>query len=178
MSATIAGGDIMAAVTGGVFSLTTTLPDYEAGEVLEESPASVLASYIVGTGKMSVPSSGDAWPLYISSLPDGDNVKDNAGAIYDTTPLKDGRLMDGPIIQHYGVQLTVRSADYDDGWDKISDIAAMMDGVVNEMVTRTSVDYLLQNVTRAGINALGLESGTTKRRYIFTVNFLLTLSEV
>lgn len=173
-------------VVGFLFTATGAMPlhlaidlvrVYAETDTLEDSPASVLATYIVGLGHMTTPSSGSTWPLYVSSLPDGDNVADDAGAVYDTTPLKDGRLMMGPIVQHYGVQLTIRSRDYDDGWDKVNDIAAALDSVVDVTVTRDSVDYLIENVSRAGVNPLGTEPGT-KRRYLFTANFLLTMRQI
>jgi hypothetical protein len=147
-------------------------------QTLGESPASVLAQWIINQAYMTLPSSGTTWPLYISYLPDGDDVEDDCGAIYDTTPIKDGRLMSGPIVQHYGVQLTIRSTGYDDGWDKINAISAAMDAINLVTVTRNSVDYLLETVTRTGVNSLGVEPDTTKRRYLFTANFVLTMREI
>lgn len=145
-------------------------------DTLAESPASVLATYIISLGEMTTPSDDSSWPLYISHLPETD-INDDAGAVYDTTPLKDGRLMSGPIVQHYGVQITIRSQSYNDGWDKINDISSQLDNVVQETVTRDSTDYLIENISRGGINPLGIENGTT-RRYLFTENYILTMRQI
>ena len=173
-------------VVGLLFTASNAMPVHFAidlvrvqseTDVLSESPASVLSTYIVSLGYMTVPSASSDWPLYISHLPDGDEVNDDAGALFDTTPLKDGRLMTGPIVQHFGVNLMIRSIDYDDGWDKINEISSAFDAVAQETVTRNSVDYLIENIARGGVNPIGIEEGT-KRRYLFTTDFLLTMRQV
>ena len=56
------------------------------------SPADILADYIIEVlEKMTDPISSTSWPLYVSSLPDGNGVSDNCGAVYDTVGLKIGR---------------------------------------------------------------------------------------
>ena len=72
------------------------------------SPAAILSQYLIDAGVFTDPSIASAWPLYISHLPDDDNVEDNAAAIYDSPGIKDGRLMAGRTIEHRGVQLILR----------------------------------------------------------------------
>lgn len=139
------------------------------------SPAAVLADYIiVSLAKMTSPSSAGTWPLYISSMPDENDVPDNCGAIYDTTGLKDGRQMNGPVIRHYGIQLRIRSTDYQTGWIKIEDISSDLDTLSSEY-TVNSIVYTIRNVSRTSpIVALGMEPGTA-RRFHFTMNYLVTI---
>ena len=146
-------------------------------EVLSDSPASILSTYIISLGHMTTPSSDGDWPIYISHLPDGDEVEDDAGAVFDTSPLKDGRFMSGPIVQHFGANLLIRSIKYDDGWDKINEISSALDAVAQETVTRNGVDYLIENIVRGGVNPIGTEEAT-KRRYLFTTDFLLTMKQI
>ena len=81
---------------------------------LERSPASIVAAYIISTlVKMSVPSGQITWPLYISHLPDGKNVKTDAGAIYDTAGINDQRSMNGNVYQHPGIQIRIRASVYE-----------------------------------------------------------------
>jgi len=152
-----------------VFAQTTTLAD---------SPASVLRTYAVNLGHGSLPSSGIAWPLYVGTIPDGIAVEDDAATFIDTAPVKDGRHMAGDIVQHYGVELLVRATDRGDGWTKASAIASAFDAVAQVTTTSGGIDYLLENISRGGVNFIGLEPGTSKRRYLHTVNFLLTMRQI
>jgi hypothetical protein len=155
------------------------LEAYTVNPLLGDSPASVLATYLTGQALMIVPGAVGDWPLYISSLPDGDNVDDNAGAIYDTAPIKDGRYMgDGEVVNHYGIQLKIRSRTFEEGWDKMNTIAVNLDQVDRQEVTKNSVDYLIQNISRAsGVTSLGIETVGTKRRNLFVLNLLMTMEE-
>jgi hypothetical protein len=150
------------------------------GEALQTSPAYILKQFIIaeGIGSMTNPSAGNDWPLYISSTPDGSGIKTNLGVLYDSVPLKDGRLMDGPVIVHYGIQLRIRSQKHLDGYTKAEEIAAALDGIANGTITINAKDYIIVNVSRSGPPiSLGAEKGTTNRR-LFTVNFSVTMKRV
>lgn len=141
------------------------------------SPASIIAAYIIDIlEKMSSPDANSDWPLYVSHLPDSDNVKTDAGAIYNTTGINDMRSMNGKIPQHPGIQLRIRSQNSETGYAKIEDIALTLDEIFRNTVEVDEQEYEIQNASRTTpIVSLGLEVGTTKRRYNFTVNYLLTL---
>ncbi len=180
MSSVITGGDKIAAVTGGVFSLETVTAAGVKTDVLLVTPAEVMAAYIIdGLGSMARPSEGGSWPLYISHMPDGDNVASDAGSIYNTPGVKDGRRMEGPISQHYGIQLRIRSLEQSDGWAKAEDIASNLDAVHNVTVTNGAEEYQLRNISRQGpVVPLGIEQESTRRRFLFTVNFLVTMERI
>lgn len=152
------------------------LESYATTEVLTDNPAAVLANYITGLALMTVPSASGDWPLYISHLPDD---SDSAGAIYNTTPYKDGRRMvDGARLQHYGIQITIRSETEEEGWDKCNVISGQLDTVHNAETIFEGTTYQIHNVSMTGgINSLGDEIGT-KRRKMFTMNFLVSLTKL
>ncbi len=176
---TIQGGDKVAFFSGG-YKEDFTLAEgavFEGTEVLQTTPAVIIATYVVAQSLVTWPSLKTSWPLYISLLPDGSDVKSNAGAIYDTTGALDGRLMLGPTIQHFGLQIKIRSTDYNVGWAKINNIAAALDTVHREVVTINTVDYMLFNISRASaVVYIGREK-STKQRHLFTINLMATIKE-
>lgn len=141
-------------------------------------PVSILASYIIEVlKKMTDPSNGIDWPLYQTSMPDGDEVKTNCGALYDTPGMNEPRLMMGLVVTHPGIQLRIRSSTSKIGWVKIEDIADALDEVKNVDIAVDGKTYRIQNASRTSpIVPLGLEVGT--RRYLFTVNYLLTVRKI
>ncbi len=144
------------------------------------SPAAVLAEYIIGQGLMSDPvSSGSpTWPLYISRMPDIGDVKTDCGAIYNAPGLKDGRLMIGTVIEHYGVRVVIRSRSHNDGWAKLEAITLNLDTVDNVTQVVVPDTYLIENITRTRpFDSLGAEEGT-KGRELFECNFLLSMKRV
>ncbi len=178
MTTTILGSNnIIAVATCGIFTskLTGT-----GSNQLAASPAYILAQYIVDVLGLMGETTEDTWPLYVNHLPDdrSSSVEDNCGAIYDTTGVKDGRLMEGPVPQHFGIQLRIRSLGNQAGYVKIEGIAAAMDEVVRVELSLSSGDYVIQNVSRTSpVVPLGIEGGT-KRRFLFTINFLVTMRKV
>ncbi len=165
------------AVTGGLF-------DFEgegvAGAALLTSPAFILASYVIaeGIGSMTDPVDNSDWPLYVSYTPDNDDVKTDLGVMYDTSPLKDGRISEGEVINHFGIQLKIRTDNHVQGYVKAEEIANALDEVLNDSIIINSNEYLIHNVSRQGAPiSLGVEKGTKNRR-LFTVNFLVTMKRV
>jgi len=152
------------------------LESYTLTSVLTDTPASVMAGYLTGVALMTVPSAGGNWPLYINNLPD---APDSAGAIYDTTPVKDGRAMvGGGVMQHYGIQITIRCRNNESGWDKCNILSGQLDSVHDNEVIVNGSTYKIHNVSRmGGVNFLGEEIGT-KRRNMFTMNFITAISKI
>jgi len=140
------------------------------------SPAAILATYIIeGLERMSWPSDNEDWPLYISHMPDGKNVKTICGAIYDTTGISHGRYMSGTSIERPGVQLHLRSRNYETLYIKMENIAYYLDYVRNASIVIDDTTYTLQNISRTSpIINLGWEAEPTRRVHL-VLNFLLTL---
>lgn len=115
--------------------------------------------------------------VFVSFLPD---QPDEIVGVFDTTGRPDGRIMrTGERIEHPGVQIQVRGKNYSDTWQEANGIALFLDGVKNKsVVVGSNESYVLHNVTRIGtIIPIGLETVSQRRRHLFTINMIVTLSE-
>lgn len=172
MTMKIISGNVIPAVTGGVFDFTT-VTETPSNTILN-SPAYILASYLIENGIADVthPDSNDDWPLFVSRTP---NKPTNCCVIYDTTPNKDLRYMSGQVIEHYGLQMKVRSNSHIEGWVKLETLNKMIDEINNDVIIVNDIEYLIQNVSRnSGVISLGAEEDAPERR-LFTSNYLMTL---
>ncbi len=176
MSNAIAANNLMAMINAAGFYFTPLSRVTEGTPKLAVSPASILAYYIINSlAKMSDPSTGSAFPLWVSHMQDKPS---NAGTIYDTSGILEQRQMSGLVPIHQGILIRIRAISYEIGYAKIEDIASALDEVFDETVEIDPEEYVIQNISRTTpIVSLGIEGGT-KRRYLFTVNFLLTLRKI
>ena len=161
--------DLVRYATWGVFESVGSHSLYDG-----DSPSSIIASVIVQIlEEMSHPLDGDVWPLYISSMPDGDDVENDCGSIYDSPGVIDARLMrEGEIVEHFGIQIKIRSKDYEIGYRKIRGLVLDLDALKNEIITLDDNTYTVENLARIGtIGYLGIEK-ESKRRYLFSANFI------
>lgn len=172
MPYSLISGEVIPAVTGGVFLFKIVSV---AGDALLTSPAYIITEYLRSQGIVSDPTDDTTWPSYVSYMPDASVVKTDVAVIYNTSGLKDGRIMDGEVIQHYGIQVKVRSNNHNKGWAKAEAIALSLDAVLNSDITVSSNEYRIYNIQRTTpVVALGTEEGTVKRQ-LFVINFLVTL---
>ena len=176
MSNTIVGGNTIAAMTGGAFYLTPLSRVTEGTPKLAVSPASILTYYIINTlAKMTDPSDGSAWPLFVQHMPPKPS---NAGSIYNTAGVTEQRQMSGLVPIHQGIQIRIRAISEETGYAKIEDIASALGEIFEETVEIDPEEYVIQNASQTSdIVSLGIEEGP-KRRFLFTVNFLLTLRKI
>jgi len=143
-------------------------------------PVDILAPYIIaqGIGSLTAPAAGSDWPLYTAYQPDDSSVKTNSACFYDTPGIKDGRLMAGSAITHYGMQLRIRCDTYTTGYAKAEEVAVAMDDIFNASQVIGANTYTIQNISRQGpVIPLGVEKGT-KGRQLFVVNFRATLTRI
>jgi len=147
-------------------------------DVLAASPCCIVGGYLIAETIVSLPSLEDSWPIYKSGLPD---VADDSCTIFDTTPIVDARVSNTFPNIHYGLQIILRASDYETGKAKIKAIMALLETVRNEVIT-LGVDLEIYKIiclsNMSGIISLGQELGTTKRRYLFTLNFDSTLKHL
>lgn len=146
---------------------------------MNHSPSHILAEYLIGEGILIDPddSGSGNWRVYIGSTPDGIHADHEVAVAVDTAPVKDGRVQGTPLF-HHGVQFILRSTDYSVGYAKATEIAEDLATVSHEDVTVDDDTYTIINVTQTtGVVVMGQEPGT-KRRELFSVNFLATLREV
>lgn len=143
-----------------------------------DSPAAILQDFLILNNVFGDPagSGPPAWPIYVNNLPDRAGVPDNVVGIFDTEGVKDGRIMrTGEIIKHYGVQIRVRSIKNTDGWTKVEAAGAILSTLMQQLASCNGNTYLIWNISQTSPNLyLGLEEGT-KRRSLFSINFLCTI---
>lgn len=141
------------------------------------SAAEVLRELLIEQGLGTLPTLAQAWPIYVSFLPD---EKDNALCIYDVAGRLDGRLMaTGEQIEHKGFQVMVRGTTYTEVWEKVQAVALAFDAIEGSAVAVDSANaYTLNNVSRSGCPvSLGLEEVGDRRRYVFTINGVVTMRQ-
>lgn len=145
---------------------------------MKHSPAHILAEYLrqgeSSLGLFTDPADEGDWPLYVSSLPDGNGVPANAAAVYDTSGVKIARLNNGTNVFQYGVQVFIRSSDYIIGHGKASELESLLEGLLNEKVTIGEEVYVINTFNQTSpVLVLGQDPDT--RRDAFTINGLLFL---
>jgi hypothetical protein len=146
---------------------------------MEYSPAYIMAQYLIDEGLLISPGDSGDWPVFVGSLPDGDDAADEVVMSMDTSPVKDGRIFEnGENIFHYGFQLLIRATAYNTGYAKAQALADNLESIRRNTLVISSTTYRIDNVTQAtGIIVLGQEDGS-KRRELFSLNFLVTLKEI
>lgn len=147
------------------------------------SQAEIIATHLIAQGIFTNPSAGSDWPLYVSNLPDSDEVNPNAAVVYDTQGVLDGRYMsNGEYAEHYGFQIRARAQEYNEGWAKIQAAVTELIGMKNINVVVDSVTYTVNNASQFSniIPLKSLEQGITdtKRLDTLVVNFMTTITEV
>lgn len=141
------------------------------------SPAVVIRTLLIaaGVGVDAVATPAGQWPVFVSTLPEGTDVKDNALCVYDTSGVMDGRIQKtGESIEHPGIQVRIRSGDYAAGFAKAKAAAAALDGIKMSAVTVGAESAKVQSVTRGAVMSLGPEP-QNRRRVSFTINGIVTM---
>jgi hypothetical protein len=143
---------------------------------MNKSPAEILAYYLMSQNTFSNPSSLTPWPLFTTTLPTGKNIE-LAACINDTMSIKDGRLMSGENIIHFGIQVRVRGRTFTEGWMKIMEVASLFEQVHNvSIVIDVDNTYIIHNVSQtSSILPMGQDPET--RLFLFSMNFITTIKE-
>lgn len=164
---------------------------------MSDSPATILAAYLVSSGYGYEPGltstttpdplgNGD-WPLFIGMSPDGDGIPDNMITVFDFKGTIEHReVSTGDTIEHPAVQIRLRAIDYPTGYTKIAELAALLDGISRNIVQLDASTYRIESASRGQIVPLGtdpeagrmIRTSGDRRRHQFTLNALLTLSEL
>jgi len=158
-------------------STTAHAPSSIIKQLLLDNALGVEPSAVGVTGTLTV-SECNAWPIYISHTPDGNDIEDNALTIFDTASVKDGRLMTGSNILHQGVQVLVRANNYTLGWQRSKLLFDLFESVLRNQVLLDACIYTIQSINiTSPILPIGIAEDDTKRRDLFSINILLTINE-
>jgi len=145
---------------------------------ISNSPSLIIQKYAIAQSLFTLPSENDTWPVYVSHLPDGENIEDNAAGIFEVVPSIDGRVMQGEVIQHYGISIILRALDYETGYLKLKSVLTDFSDIQKATVTVGSNSYYIWAISKfSGVIFLGTEQGT-KRRYKFELKCNVTLEEI
>ena len=141
-------------------------------------PSAILFQYIVTTlGQFTAVSAAGVWPLFRASLPDGRNIDDNIGAVYDTIDVVQSKSLTGVLTQRYGIRIRLRARDYDTGYEKLSTLQSSFQGVHQADETIGGVTFRINNISTEGIEFEGTED-STKQRFLFAMNLFITIREL
>ncbi len=171
---------VAVAIQSGQFSLPSPvvrLIIYGAGSV-ETTPAMIVRELLVAAEYFTLPSDKEDWPLFVTYLPDGEEVPTDCGAVYDTTGVRDARILaSGENLFRFGFQVRLRGSDYTALWKRAEAVSDFLAGVQNVDVQMGADWWTVHDVsiTTPPIS-LGLEPGVKKRRHLFTVNGIVALS--
>ncbi len=143
---------------------------------LTHSPDQIIQYLIRDLGLGTLPEDNDTWPIFCSRVIED---PDNQIATVRTAGILQGRRQPtGEVIEHYGVQITVRGTTHLIGSAKIQTIATTFsESVLRDSVTVDSSVYAVQSITIAsGPIPLGDESPESKRQ-IFTLNITAAIRQ-
>lgn len=152
--------------------MTTLPPIYN----IAHPPSIILRDYLIAqyVGVDPTTSSSD-YPIFVSLLPDGDNVKDKAIAVIDTTPQYDTEwTRNGQVYLEYGIQILIRDNDYPSGFSKMKATLDALDSIKYTSQTHDSITYQMRFFRRSSELALGQEDDN-RRRQTFSINGLFSV---
>jgi hypothetical protein len=145
---------------------------------LDHSPADIIRRLLIRLGHGTLPTDSGNWPIYIAILP---SKPDKLLVVTDTAGIQQGNFHIGEAQESHGIQVTVRSTDHENGFQKAREIAVALDEVTNTTIglsgpTGTgTTDYTIYSITKvSGPLPLGTETPESKRR-LFTINSRVAL---
>lgn len=143
---------------------------------MTHSPADIISRIIIAGGLGSDPP-GTSWPVNVGKEAD---TPDEVMTIYNTEGMDHGRSgVDSRRVQHFGIQVRVRSRYQANGYSKSGQVADFLDEDVYQTgVTIDSSSYLVHSFNRTS-QVLSFDKETpTSKRSIHTFNGLVAIRQV
>jgi hypothetical protein len=144
---------------------------------LDYSPAKVVRQALIDMGLGTAQSANGSWPVFYAGEPDG---PDSAITVYDTIGTDTGREnIQGERAEHNGIQIRIRSAAHDAGWQKTNEIGIALDQqLYRRTVTIGAKTFRVHQVSRTStLETRGKEAPTTKRS-LFFINAKVSLRQL
>lgn len=143
----------------------------------DTSPAWIIANRLINAGAVKLTGSAADFIVKAGSLP---SEHDNAVAVYDTTPVLDGRIQKtGKHVVHPGIAIRARSLDYLKAYRKASECLVVLTEKTNW--TEVNVDgeaYVIQSVTlTTGIIRIGEVEQRDRQNFQFNALATISLKE-
>jgi len=144
---------------------------------LVHSPADVVRYLLIAMNLGSDPATSTvSWPVYATSEP---SAPDDVITVYDTQGMVFGRnMLDGESVEHFGIQIRLRSQDHATGWKKMKGIARQLEEeIYQESITIQGSVYCVRSIKRtSSVLVLGKDTPGSKRS-IFTLNALCSIRQ-
>lgn len=144
---------------------------------LHHSPATIFQTYLRQESFGVNPTSSQTWKIFVGSMPDDEDPdRDRAICVYDTTGIIFGKCMcDGRIYQQYGINIRVRSVDYEEGWRRANNIQDNLAALSQETVIIESIEYKIGSFSpTSGIIPLG--ESEIRSRKSFSLNGIAAIT--
>ena len=145
------------------------------------TPAQILQQLLItgSSALFSNPAGSAQWPLYFSSMPDGTDVMDNVGAVYDIDGVQIARLLaSGENIESYGIQIKSRCMDASLGYTILYNASLQMEKVKRQVINvpvtgGPSVQYTVDTISKTSqVISMGQDQ---RRRAFYSLDVLLML---
>lgn len=143
-------------------------------------PALVIQRLLIsGSGAfVTAPEDGEDWPCYIDHEPDAPDSPSNCVTVFNTVGSLAARAHDGALDEAYGIQVRVRAVAQSDGYRMIQQLRDQLVNVVRRTMDLGDEEILVQTAQPVGgVIHLGMDN-SKRRRWLFTANFLVWLSDI
>ncbi len=142
-------------------------------------PSAIIAQYVISTLSLfTAVSAATTWPLYQAFLPDSDAAEDDLAAIFDVVPYTQGKVMNGDLHQRYGIQFLIRSTSYNNGFTKAKILLETLQDTSQINIVIGGITFVIENISSvSGVTSVGTER-SSKQRFIFSVDLLVTIKEL
>jgi hypothetical protein len=149
-----------------------------------DSPAAIFVKALMDQALFTLPSNGLDWPVYSNSMPDGDTIRKQVAAVFDTAGILHGKIKGGVITQHFGIQLRIRvdSKSYQAGYGKAYLVETTLAPLSTIQVDIPAVGMGVGNsysiwsfVQTTPIVNMGQDD---ERRHNFSINYVMAISEL
>jgi hypothetical protein len=141
---------------------------------MTHSAAQVIQYNLIAAGLGISSSSSGEWRVYRYNMPD-ETPNPNVICVFNSSPVPDGRLPDGAIMEHPGIMVQVRADTPDKGDNKIRAIQDHLASLNYTEVVVQAATYTVQKVTKtSGPMPIGEDD---RHRHNFTLNATVTLRE-
>ena len=146
------------------------LPSGTYTKYLLYSPAYILSRQLITDSQVDEAYISYDWPVYVSHLPDIDG---NSACLYDTAPIVEKDLVLGLSDTKYGINISIRSLDYEEGRTKAQELVDFLETLSNTTVEIGDCEYYIDTITNlSSYWYLGIDE---KRKHFFSINLMMIL---
>lgn len=142
---------------------------------LKSHPSRIVAEALIAKGVLNAYDAvNPTWPTYVEHHPD---VPDQLVCVYNTQGTLEDPTFEGDYGDKEGIQIKIRSTNRVAALDRARTIVLTTDDLVRELIVVAGYTYMIHVLHRtSGPFVLGPEQGGERKRYIYTINYLATIT--